>query len=129
MRNVFPLLLVALVVLPVCGRSPPSDEPATQSVAARGEALYTERACASCHTVDGSKLVGPTWKGLAGSQVELADGSKVRADETYLRESMLQPSAKTVKGFPAGLMETVIKPNSLIDEEVDALIAYIKTLR
>ena len=51
------------------------------------------------------------------------------ADEDYLRESMLQPSAKTVKGFQPGLMETVIKPNSLSDDEVDALVAYIKELK
>lgn len=51
------------------------------------------------------------------------------ADEAYLRESMLQPSAKTVKGFREGLMETVIEPNSLTDDQVRALIAFIESLR
>ncbi len=72
--------------------------------------------------------MGPTWKGLYRTQVELEDGSMITADEAYLRESILDPSAKTVKGFPAGLMETVIKPGALSEEEVDGLVAYIKSL-
>lgn len=60
--------------------------------------------------------------------MELDDGTKVVANELYLHESILKPSAKTVKDFPAGLMETVIKPDSLTFEEANALVAYIKTL-
>lgn len=116
-------LLPLLFVLAACGGSAESEP-----LAARGADLYQGKACASCHTVDGSKLVGPTWKGLYLSEVELDDGSKVVADEAYLRESMLEPSIKTVKDYPRGLMETVIKPNALSDAEVDALVAYIKSL-
>ena len=97
-------------------------------LAERGSTLYKDYGCAGCHTVDGTRLIGPTWKGLYGSEVELADGSTVVADEEYLKESMLQPSAKTVAGFQPGLMETVIKPNSLSEDEVEALVAYIKEL-
>lgn len=94
-----------------------------------GHALAREYGCISCHTSDGSKSVGPTWRGLYGSKVELDDGTAVVADELYLRESILKPSAKTVKGFEKGLMETVIKPNSVSDDDLRALIAYIKSLR
>lgn len=52
----------------------------------------------SCHSVDGSASVGPTWKGLYLSQVKLSDGSVVAADEPYLRESISEPGAKTVDG-------------------------------
>ncbi len=63
------------------------------------------------------------------SEVELSSGETVIADEEYLRRSMLEPSSQTVKGFQEGLMETVIKPNSLTDDEVKALIAYIRSLQ
>lgn len=124
MRALPAAVLVALT-LGACGGSDNS----LSSQAATGEALYGSKGCASCHSVDGSMRVGPTWKGLYQSQVELSDGSKIVAGEAYLAESMLQPSAKTVANFPPGLMETVIKPNSLSDQEVGALVAYIKSLR
>lgn len=100
-----------------------------EELAARGRLIADARACVSCHTADGSSSVGPTWKGLFGSKVPLDDGSETIANDAYLRESMLEPSAKTVRDFEKGRMETVIKPGSLSDEEIRALIAYIKTLR
>lgn len=121
----FRALPLALVLLAcACGGG---GEPET-SLASAGKALYADKGCIACHAVDGSTLIGPTWKGLYQSEVVLADGTRVVADEAYLAESMLQPSAKTVANFPPGLMETVIKPNSLSGEEVDALVAYIKSL-
>ena len=120
--------LPLLFLLAACGGAG-AGAPKADPLVAEGKSLYREKACGACHTVDGSKLVGPTWKGLYGSQVELDDGTTVEAGEAYLRESMLQPSAKTVKDFPKGLMETVIKPGSLSGGEVDALVAYIESLR
>lgn len=93
-----------------------------------GRALAQQRGCLSCHTSDGSSSVGPTWKGLYRSSVDLDDGTTVTAGDAYLRESILSPSAKTVNGFEKGRMETVIKPGSLSEEEIRALIAYIKSL-
>jgi cytochrome c oxidase subunit 2 len=124
MRSAGRLVPALLLFLAACGDG---GNP-TSTLAERGRTLYKEQGCAGCHTVDGTRLVGPTWKGLYGSEVELADGSTVEADEEYLKESILQPSAKTVAGFQPGLMETVIKPNSLSEDEVDALVAYIKEL-
>jgi cytochrome c oxidase subunit 2 len=68
--------------------------------------------------------IGPTWVGLYGSQVELNDGTTVTADETYLREAILDPSAKIISGYTKGSMPGI----SLTEEEVDSLVAYIKTL-
>lgn len=51
--------------------------------------LYKTRGCASCHTIDGSRLVGPSFKGVFGHQVPLSDGTSVMADENYVRESIL----------------------------------------
>lgn len=122
MRPAAAVLALALA-LAGCGQG---RDPAP---AERGRALARQKGCAGCHSTDGSKSVGPTWGGLFGSTVELADGTTVTADESYLRESMLAPSARTVKGYPQGLMERTIKPGSLSEEEVGALIAYIRTLR
>lgn len=118
------LALLTFLLLAGCtsGNRPPS-------LASQGRDLYTDKSCVGCHSVDGSLSVGPTWKGLYGQPVKLSDGSTVVADEAYLRESMLRPSAKTVNGYTPGLMETVIEPGSLTQHEVDALVAYIKTLR
>jgi cytochrome c oxidase subunit 2 len=120
--------LFAALVLAACGGAGPTGSP-KDSLVDQGEALRRQKACASCHSIDGSTVVGPTWKGLADSRVELDDGTTVVADDAYLRESMLDPSAKTVKGFQRGLMETVIKPNTLSEEEVRALVAYIQSLK
>lgn len=87
----------------------------------RGKELAQAKGCAACHSVDGSRMVGPTWKDLYGKTETLADGSKVAVDEAYLKESMLQPAAKIVQGYPA-----VMPPISLNEGEVEALIAYIK---
>lgn len=92
----------------------------------RGAEWYQQFGCVACHSTDGSPLVGPTWKGLYGEEVTLADGSTVIADEAYLRESILDPQAKIVQGF-----ENVIMPPigaSMTPEQVDDVIAFIKSL-
>lgn len=118
-----------LLVLTACGGSGGAASQGPRAPDNTGAALYAQKGCAACHSVDGSPSVGPTWKGLYLSKVRLSDGSVVKADEAYLRESILQPSARTVRGFTPGLMETVIKPNSLPQEQVTALVNYIKSLK
>jgi cytochrome c oxidase subunit 2 len=88
-----------------------------------------DRACLSCHSTDGTRLAGPTWKGLAGSTVELSDGRRVVADRAYLRRAIQDPDAETVKGFPSGLMASVIRPGSVNDQDADAIVAYLETLK
>ena len=91
-----------------------------------GKQLYTQRGCNACHSIDGSSLVGPTWKGLYGHEVVLQDGTKVTADENYIREAILEPQAKMVKGF--GPVMPSFK-GVIGDNEISDLIAYIKTLK
>ncbi len=90
-----------------------------------GAKLYKSKACVTCHSVDGSPLVGPTFKGVFGHTVKLTDGTTVKADENYLRESILKPQAKVVQGFQPVMptYQSILKPR-----EVDALIEYIKSL-
>lgn len=99
--------------------------PATGSPVDMGKQLYQTKGCSACHTVDGSPSVGPTWKGVYGMLVPLSNGQKVKADENYIRESILVPGAKIVQGFP-NVMPTF--QGTLKDQEIDALIAYIKSL-
>ena len=92
--------------------------------AARGEILATNNGCFSCHSIDGSILVGPSWKGVYGSEVELADGTTVLADEAFIQESILEPNAKIVAGFQSGGMPQY----TFTAEQIADLIEYIKTL-
>ena len=98
----------------------------TQSTADKGKALFESAGCVGCHSIDGSAKVGPTLKGVFGSRVELSDGKTVQADEEYLRESIVEPNAKIVKGFQP-IMPTF--KATLKDEEIAAVIAYLKTLK
>lgn len=91
-----------------------------------GEKLFAAKTCIACHSVDGRRLIGPTWKGLFGSERTLVGGAKVTADENYIRESILNPAAKIVDTF-APTMPSF--KGQLKDEEIDALIAYMKTLK
>ena len=81
--------------------------------------------CAACHSIDGSKGIGPTWSGLAGSKVELSGGTPVVADDDYLAESIKSPQAKIVAGFESQKM--VLYP--FTDEQIADIVAYIKTLK
>jgi cytochrome c oxidase subunit 2 len=103
-----------------------SDEDLT--LAQKGAKLSNAKGCVACHSVDGSLKVGPTWKGLWGqSNHEISDGTKVTVDENYLRESILYPNAKVVKGYPSGVMPTY--QGQLSENELSALIEYIKELK
>jgi cytochrome c oxidase subunit II len=95
------------------------------SMAARGQRLFQDLACHTCH-MDNASGRGPALVGLFGSQVKLADGATVVADEAYLRESILNPQAKLVAGYQP-LMPTF---QGLVTEDgLMALIEYIKSLQ
>lgn len=83
---------------------------------AKGEDVANANACVSCHTTDGSILVGPSWAGLAS-----------RVDDEYLRRAIVDPGADIAAGFTDGLMP-IFYADTLMPEDIDALIAYIKSL-
>jgi cytochrome c oxidase subunit 2 len=95
------------------------------SLASEGQKLFRQLACNTCHTGD-SQARAPFLGGLFGKPVQLNDGQVVQADENYLRESILNPQAKTVAGFQS-IMPTF--QNQVSEEQVSYLIAYIKSLR
>ncbi|MFM8370715.1 MAG: c-type cytochrome, partial [Chloroflexota bacterium] len=92
----------------------------------QGKVLATKYGCVGCHSADGSPLTGPTWFNLYGSTVKLADGTSVTADDAFITQSIREPNATIVEGFPS---PTVMPPYALTDEEISNLIAYIKTLK
>jgi len=92
-------------------------------IAERGKKQFAQWGCSACHSIDGAKLAGPTFKGLFGREEEMADGSKIKVDENYIKESILNPTAKVVKGFPP-IMPTF--QGQLKDPQIEAIIAFIK---
>ncbi|MNP30189.1 Cytochrome c [compost metagenome] len=93
-----------------------------EDLVAQGQRLAGSLGCLVCHSVDGNKGVGPSWKGLYGKTETLADDTSVKVDEGYLKESVLHPNAQIVKGYAA-----VMPAMALSDEELNALIAFIKS--
>jgi cytochrome c oxidase subunit 2 len=92
--------------------------------ASRGQKIYETSGCKACHSIDGSPLVGPTWRGIWGQNVELENGPSVLVDEAYITESIKHPSAKIVKGFAPGMPQF-----NLSDRQIADLVEYIKSLK
>jgi cytochrome c oxidase subunit 2 len=98
-----------------------------EALAELGAELHASQGCIACHNVSGDPGgVGPTWKGLFGSAREFTDGTSQTADEEYLRNSILNPTSEIVTGYapvmPANYADV------LSDQQLDAIIEYIKTL-
>jgi len=93
--------------------------------ATAGQQLYQTLGCASCHGANGEGGRGPALTGTFGSQVSLANGGAVIADEAYLRESIINPQAKIVTGF-GPIMPTF--QGQVSEDQLMQLVAYIKSL-
>ena len=100
------------------------DDDDADPLVAQGKTLFASKTCFTCHSTDGSRMVGPTFKGLLGRETTLADGSTVTADEAYIVESIKDPNAKVGEGYPPAMVLT----QTVNDEEIAALIAWIGTL-
>ncbi|MCI0528046.1 MAG: c-type cytochrome [Nitrospira sp.] len=105
-------------------KSKPGGDTGSGSLASEGQALFEEIGCNACHKI-GSRGRGPNLEGVFGKPVPLESGETVVADENYLRESILNPSAKMVKGF-----RPLMPPyeGRIGQEELSKLIEYIKSL-
>jgi cytochrome c oxidase subunit II len=91
-----------------------------------GAQLYKARGCIACHSIDGAKNTGPTWKDLYGNKREFEDGGNVpAADEKYIIESIEYPKAHVVKGYPNNMPSY---KGQLTPRDLNAIIAYMKTL-
>ncbi len=88
----------------------------------KGQALFDSNGCAACHKSDGTGI-GPWFAGRYGTDIELEGGGTVTVDDDYLRESILEPGAKIVKGYTPAM-----PPYKFSDEELSNIIVYLKSL-
>jgi cytochrome c oxidase subunit 2 len=101
-----------------------------ESPAATGKRIMQNIGCFACHTTDGSKLVGPSFKGLWGETQLVTTGREkreVNVDEEYIKRSIYDPNADLVEGFGKGLMLSY--EGQLSDDDIDNIIEYLKTLK
>lgn len=94
----------------------------------RGELAAKNFGCIACHSLDGTAVVGPTWKGLFGKEETLTDGTKVLVDEAYLHQSIVDPNAQIVQGFAPNIMPATFG-ETLEEAQIQDIIAYIKTIK
>ncbi|HMD55167.1 MAG TPA: c-type cytochrome, partial [Phycisphaerae bacterium] len=98
----------------------------------QGQQLFQSIGCSACHTVNGSKGIGPTLMNVAGYPQQLTNGKTVIADYAYLRYMILNPDKdKVVKGYPpimTDLSDQIMDPDDPKDTKLNAIIWYINTL-
>lgn len=102
----------------------------TDSPVANGQRIMKNIGCFACHTIDGNKLVGPSFKGIYGHKVTVETGGaerEVTVDDEYIKKSIYDPNADLVKGFNKGLMLSY--KGQLSDDDVNQIIEYLKTLK
>jgi cytochrome c1 len=113
------------------GSSTPSAARHPTSLTAQGKLLYASQGCEDCHSLDGSRNTGPSWKGLYLSTVHLTSGATVTATAAYLTKHIVDPDAMTVSGYPGDVMAEAIRGDELASKPADvrALVAFIERLK
>lgn len=117
------------------GQDEPPPEPVRTASALPGKetprhpglAVLEEKECLACHSLDGAVMVGPTFKGLYGSEVVVRSGGVERravVDEGYLQRAIREPESEVRRGYPSSMPHV-----ALSDEELRAVIEYLRTLR
>ncbi len=100
-----------------------------ESPTATGRRIMQNIGCFACHSINGSKLVGPSFKGIWGEEQTVVTGGdkrQITVDEEYVRRSIFDPNADVVDGFNKGLM--ISYEGQLSDDDVTNIIEYLKTL-
>lgn len=92
--------------------------------AEKGKQIAKSNGCFACHSTNGKKMAGPTWKNLYDHKVQLKDGTTIVADSAYIHEAIIHPSKQITKGFTP----TMPSFSYLKKAQIASLIAYIKSL-
>lgn len=106
-----------------------ADSTAAPGPGAEGATLLKANGCYACHSTDGSKIVGPTFKGLFGKQETVISNGKqtnITADEEYIKRAIYDPNTEIVEGYPQGLMQSY--KGVLNDNDIAKIIEYFKSL-
>ena len=90
-----------------------------------GETLFVQNACVTCHSRDGSKSPGPTFKGIFGRKEQMSTGDMMDVEENYIKESIRKPQAKIVMGYT----NVVMPAFTISDRQIEALTEYLKTIK
>lgn len=103
---------------------PPECAGAADPMACWGQKLSNSKGCMACHAIDGVRQQPcPNWKGLFGQERPLVSGETVVADEEYLANSIVNSWDQVVQGYGK-----TMPPYNFPQQEVDALVAYVKSL-
>ena len=105
-------------------------EAAVDSPTATGKRIMKNIGCFACHTLDGNKLVGPSFKGIYGSKVTVTTGGsdhEITVDDEYIKRSIYDPNADVVKGFNKGLMQPY--KGQLSENDIKQITEYLKSLK
>ncbi len=112
---------------PAAKAGPAKEE---ESLVHEGAELFQTKGCSGCHTNDGTPKIGPTFKGLFGKKETVIHSNgqerQITVDEAFIRQTLFHPEIDRVKGFPP-IMPS--QQGNLTDDQVNAIIAYIKTLK
>lgn len=121
----FIMFLVLLLSLAACSSLQPPPTPDLSPQAAEGQHLFNSY-CSPCHGTSGDTvIVGPSLAGIASRGSERIAGMDA---QSYIRNSILEPQAYTVEGFPGNLMPPNLQ-DQLTSEELDAIVAFLLTLK
>jgi cytochrome c oxidase subunit 2 len=127
-KMIFGMLTLSLLLMLLAGcgsgkATVPAEEGAGDPV--RGEVAFTTLGCNACHTETDTELA-PTLHGIYGKVVDLDGGGRIdKVDDAYLRESIVSPGVKLVKGYGPLMPATY---TSLEEQKLLDLIAYIRSL-
>jgi len=105
----------------------PSPHDKGTSAGGEGETLYKTLGCSSCHSLDGSIIIGPSFKGIYGKKIKVLTAGKPRelvVDDAYLRNSIRTPGKDVVEGFSKGIMPNL--SDQINNEQMESLIIFIK---
>lgn len=114
------------VAAPAAAETAPAADNPNATPAEKGKKIYETKLCVTCHSLDGSKVVGPSFKGIYGRETKFADGSNAKVDDAYIKQSILEPAAKVVEGFPPAMPSF---QGQLSDEDVKNVTEYLKTVK
>ena len=95
-----------------------------KALADQGKQVAGSNGCTSCHTTDGSKSVGPSWKGIYGTEADIG-GEKVKVNAKFIETAIVDPNAQVRSGFGPSMPSFEGK---LSDEQIKAVVEYIKSL-
>jgi heme/copper-type cytochrome/quinol oxidase subunit 2 len=92
----------------------------------KGQKLYAKLGCAQCHSVDGTRITGPSWKDLYGSTQKFTDGSTAVVNEEFLHGFLPAPTARLPVGDPP--YPPAMPPFPIATEQMDNIAAYMKSI-